>query len=61
VTTGQIVPPVLDEMLNDEGEATSQRVMQAIAVAAQWPSARLGSIEVRPIEPELRGRESRYL
>ena len=27
---------------------------EAIALAAQWPSARLGSIEVRPIEEELR-------
>jgi hypothetical protein len=27
---------------------------EAIQVASQWPSARLGSIEVRPIEPELR-------
>lgn len=26
----------------------------AIQVASRWPSARLGSIEVRPIEPELR-------
>jgi hypothetical protein len=33
---------------------------EAIEVAAKWPSARLGSIEVRPIEPELR-EESRYL
>lgn len=32
----------------------------AIDVAARWPSARLGSIEVRPIESELR-EESRYL
>jgi hypothetical protein len=27
---------------------------EAIEVASRWPSARLGSIEVRPIEPELR-------
>ena len=27
---------------------------EAIEVAANWPSARLGSIEVRPIEEELR-------
>lgn len=32
---------------------------EAIAVAAQWPSARLGSIEVRPIEETLRP-EGRY-
>jgi hypothetical protein len=29
-------------------------VDEAIAVAAKWPSARIGSIEVRPIEEELR-------
>jgi hypothetical protein len=28
-------------------------VEEAIQVAAQWPSARIGSIEVRPIEEEL--------
>ena len=32
---------------------------EAIQVAARWPSARLGSIEVRPVEPELR-EDSRY-
>lgn len=32
---------------------------EAIQVAARWPSARLGSIEVRPIEEELR-EDSRY-
>ena len=32
---------------------------EAIQVASRWPSARLGSIEVRPIEEELR-EESRY-
>lgn len=32
---------------------------EAIQVASQWPSARLGSIEVRPIEESLRP-ESRY-
>ena len=32
---------------------------EAIQVAARWPSARLGSIEVRPIEEALR-EESRY-
>lgn len=31
----------------------------AIQVAAKWPSARIGSVEVRPIEPELR-LERRY-
>ena len=33
---------------------------KAIEVASRWPSARLGSIEVRPLEPKLR-EESRYL
>ena len=33
---------------------------EAIQVASRWPSARLGSIEVRPIEEQLR-EESRYL
>lgn len=33
---------------------------EAVGVAAKWPSARLGSIEVRPIEPALR-KEGRYL
>jgi hypothetical protein len=32
---------------------------EAIDVASRWPSARLGSIEVRPIEEELR-EERRY-
>ncbi|HYE36778.1 YciI family protein [Methylocaldum sp.] len=32
---------------------------EAIQIASRWPSARLGSIEVRPIEEELRV-ESRY-
>ena len=32
---------------------------QAIDIAAKWPSARIGSIEVRPIEEELR-MERRY-
>ena len=32
---------------------------EAIQVASRWPSARLGSIEVRPIEEELR-EESLY-
>ena len=33
---------------------------EALEVAAKWPSARLGSIEVRPIEAKLR-EEGRYL
>ncbi|HVV73765.1 MAG TPA: YciI family protein [Verrucomicrobiae bacterium] len=32
---------------------------EAIQVASKWPSARLGSIEVRPIEEQLRA-EARY-
>ena len=32
---------------------------EAIKVASKWPSARLGSIEVRPIEEELR-QDGRY-
>ncbi len=32
---------------------------EAIQVASRWPSARLGSIEVRPIDEELRA-EKRY-
>ncbi|MGH8653887.1 MAG: YciI family protein [Gammaproteobacteria bacterium] len=32
---------------------------EAIQVASRWPSARLGSIEVRPIEEEL-GQDRRY-
>ncbi len=32
---------------------------EAVQVASRWPSARLGSIEVRPIEQELR-QERRY-
>ena len=32
---------------------------EAIQIAARWPSARLGSIEVRPIEAELR-EDGRY-
>lgn len=31
----------------------------ALEIAANWPSARIGGIEVRPIEPELRD-EGRY-
>jgi hypothetical protein len=27
---------------------------EAVEVASKWPSARLGTIEVRPIEEELR-------
>ncbi len=33
---------------------------EAIQVATKWPSARFGSIEVRPIDAELR-QDSRYL
>src|SRR5262249_23319855 len=33
---------------------------EAIQVASRWPSARLGSIEVRPVEEKLR-EEGRYL
>lgn len=33
---------------------------EAVHIASQWPSARFGSIEVRPIEDSLR-KESRYL
>jgi hypothetical protein len=32
---------------------------EALQVAAKWPSARLGSIEVRPIEEQLR-QDGRY-
>jgi len=32
---------------------------EATELAARWPSSRIGSIEVRPIEEEL-GRDSRY-
>jgi hypothetical protein len=32
---------------------------EAIQVASKWPSARLGTIEVRPIEEELR-QDRRY-
>ena len=32
---------------------------EAIRIASRWPSARLGSIEVRPVETELR-EERRY-
>ena len=32
---------------------------EAIQIAARWPSARLGSIEIRPIENELR-EDGRY-
>lgn len=32
---------------------------EAIKIASKWPSARLGSIEVRPVEEELR-EERRY-
>jgi hypothetical protein len=32
---------------------------EALGIAAGWPSAQIGTIEVRPIEPELRA-EGRY-
>ena len=38
---------------------TARDLNEAIQVASRWPSARLGSIEVRPIEEELR-EERRY-
>lgn len=38
---------------------TARDLNEAIQVASKWPSARLGSIEVRPIEEELR-EEGRY-
>jgi len=38
---------------------TARDLNEAIHVASKWPSARFGSIEVRPIEEELQG-ESRY-
>jgi hypothetical protein len=38
---------------------TARDLNEAIQVASRWPSARLGSIEVRPIEEELK-EESRY-
>ena len=37
----------------------AENLEAAIGLAAKWPSARLGSIEVRPIEEQLR-EESRY-
>ena len=39
---------------------TAKDLNEAVQIASRWPSARLGSIEVRPIEAELR-KESRYL
>jgi hypothetical protein len=33
---------------------TARDLNEAIQVASKWPSARLGSIEVRPIEEELK-------
>jgi hypothetical protein len=38
----------------------AQSLNEAIRVASKWPSARLGSIEVRPIEEELK-EKGRYL
>ncbi len=37
----------------------AQDLNEAIRLASRWPSARLGSIEVRPVEPELR-EDGRY-
>jgi len=37
----------------------AQDLNEAIQVASRWPSARLGSIEVRPIEEKLR-EDNRY-
>ena len=37
----------------------AQDLNEAIQVASRWPSARLGSIEVRPIEEKLR-EDARY-
>lgn len=37
----------------------ARNLNEAIQVASKWPSARLGSIEVRPIEEELR-QDKRY-
>jgi hypothetical protein len=37
----------------------AEDLSEAIQIASQWPSARLGSIEVRPTEEELR-EEGRY-
>lgn len=39
---------------------TARDLNEAVQIASRWPSARLGSIEVRPIEETLR-EESRYL
>ncbi len=39
---------------------TARDLNEAIQLASKWPSARLGSIEVRPIEEELR-EDGRYL
>jgi hypothetical protein len=38
---------------------TAQDLNEAIRIASRWPSARLGSIEVRPVEAELR-EDGRY-
>lgn len=38
----------------------AQNLNEAIQVASRWPSARLGSIEVRPIEEKLR-EDIRYI
>jgi type I restriction enzyme R subunit len=41
------------------GTGRTTDLNEAIQVASRWPSARLGSIEVRPIEEELR-QDRRY-
>ena len=37
----------------------AQSLEEALEVATKWPSARLGSVEVRPVENQLR-KEGRY-
>lgn len=32
---------------------TARDLNEAVLIASRWPSARLGSIEVRPVDPEL--------
>jgi len=48
------------EMLGGFFLINAKDLNEAIHVASKWPSARIGSIEVRPIEEALR-EESRYL
>jgi hypothetical protein len=38
---------------------TARDSTEAHVIASRWPSARLGSVEVRPVDPELR-EEGRY-